>query len=197
MEVFKMNNASADIIAAVKQFRELYKQIALLLQTADEHMVSRGWEERGSQCVSGSNALKNPREWVPTLIFRMYNGRGNRKNVVAFVSVILSDIPYEADGPVKEPLVSSGWFEYEVGRKAEKGVDGYGWTSCHLEIPNRRDDGRVITTSDKRWLEPERWSVVRFSSLAVPLVKIQNSDDLLQRVMKPVLDHVGSLRPSK
>jgi hypothetical protein len=157
-------------------------------------MLSRGWEERGSQCVSGSNALKNPTEWLPTLIFRMYNGKHDRKSLVSFVSVFLSDPSCtEAEGHVDEPLVSAGWYDYGVGRRAPKGLDGWWWTSYHLDHVNRKDNGEIITTDDKKWLEPEKWDVVRFSSLAVPLVKIQNSDDLLQQVIKPVLDHIGSL----
>jgi hypothetical protein len=184
MEVQDMNDTDRNIVNAVKQIKELYKQIGLLLEHADELMADRDWESYGNQCVGGSNSLKKPTEWLPSYVFRMYH-KGKR---VAFIAAILDDPKGRAEERLTQPLLSAGWYDYGKNRRV-KGLL-YGWTDSHLEFANRKDDGSIMTTEDPEWLETDKTKVVRFSSFAIRLVSIQNAPDLRDRVIQPLLNHI-------
>ena len=73
----------------------------------------------------------------------------------------------------------------------------WGWTHCHLDQSRRADDGTVIIEDDKAWLETHKYGVVRYGSLAWPLVSITTAEDLRNRVIDPLLaaiDKVGGVR---
>jgi len=177
-----------NIVFAVRQLTELYKQISLLLTKADELMIKSKWKPCSNQCVGGSNSLKLPMEWLPSFVFRMYY-KGKR---VAFVTVIL-DYPYgDAKQPVAQPLLSAGWYDYGKNRRVKRLT--YDWTWCHLDFANRKDDGTFMTTDDPDWLETERWKVMRFSSFALPLISLKDDKALEEQVVQPLLDHVNKVK---
>jgi len=178
-----MNDTGKNVVAAVAQFRKLYREIGRLLEHADEQMAAQGWEARGNQCVSGSRSLEVPQEWLPVSIFRLYYAE-KQKNLLGFISVIIDDP--EAKGRISEPLISAGWCDYGTGKQANQALL-WGWAHCHVEQPHRVDDGTVVIEESKEWLEPERWDVVRYGSLALPLVSVTTAEDLRNRIVKPLL----------
>lgn len=178
-----MNDTGKNVVAAVAQLRKLNREIGRLLEHADEQMAGQGWEARGNQCVSGSRSLEAPQEWLPVVIFRLYYV-AKQKNLLGFVSVIIDD--HDAKGRIVEPLISAGWCDYGTGKEANPGLL-WRWADCHVEQTRRVDDGTVLIEEDKKWLEPERFDVVRYGSLALPLVAITTAEELKNRIIKPLL----------
>lgn len=118
-------------------------------------------------------------------MLRLYD-HDQRKNLLGFVSVLIDD--EAGKGRITEPLVSAGWCDYGAGKRAKEGFLA-GWADCHVEHKptHRADDGTVIIREDKEWLEPERYGVVRYGSLALPLTSITNAEALRDRIIKPLL----------
>lgn len=182
-----MSEIGENIISATGQFRTLYERIGLLLETSDDLMQQRGWElGRGSTCVGGSKSLRSPTEWLRSYVFREYLGKN--KNAASFVAVILCDPFGEAEEPVTTPLISAGYYDY--GRNGRPKNLDYEWTFCHVDFPSRKDDGTFMTNTDREWLEVDRWNVIRFSSMAVPLVKIANAGEFESKVIQPLLNYI-------
>jgi hypothetical protein len=182
-----MSATGENIIRAIEQLRRLYEQIGLLLETSDDLMQKTSWQlGRGSTCVGGSSSLRNPTEWLPSYVFREYCSKN--KSLVSFVAVILCDPRGDADEPVTTPLLSAGCYDY--GRNGRPKNLDYGWTFCHVYFQPRKDDGTFMTTTDREWLEADRWNVIRFSSMAVPLVGIGSAEDLDKKVIQPLLDYI-------
>jgi hypothetical protein len=182
-----MRGTGENIVTAIGRFRRLYEQIGLLLETSDDLMQKTGWQlGRGSTCVGGSNSLRNPTQWLPSYVFREYCGKN--KSLVCFVTVILCDPFGDADEAVTTPLLSAGCYDY--GRSGRPKNLDYEWTFCHVYFQPRRDDGSFMTTTDREWLEADRWNVIRFSSMAVPLIEIGGAEDLDKKVIQPLLAYI-------
>ena len=180
-----MSETGKNVIAAVAQFRKLYCEIGRLLEHADEQMKEHGWKARGNRSVMSKKILQVPQEWLPVVMLRLYDN-AQRKNLLGFVSVVLDD--HDGKGRITEPLISAGWCDYGTGKRAKKGYLA-GWADCHVEHPavHRADDGTVVIREDKEWLEPEKYGVVRYGSLALPLVSVTNAEDLRKRIVSPLL----------
>jgi len=183
-----MNDTGKNIVAAVNDFQALFDQIGILLQTADAQMEKREWLSRSNQCVSVSTSVENPDRWFPKFMYRVYYHK-RIKSIVGFVSILLNDVFEDALLPVTEPLLSAGWYDYGKGNKASKG-QYQGWTVCHVDHVNRRDDGTVMQNTDKKWLDYDKWGIESFNSLALPLVSIQSAEDLIKRVIVPINEHL-------
>lgn len=177
------NDTGRNVVATVDQLSKLYREVGRLLEHADEQMAAQGWEVRGNQCVSGSRSLDAPQQWLPVVIFRLYYTE-QQKSLMGFISVIIGD--REAKKRITEPLISAGWCDYGKGKEADPGLV-WGWSDCHIDQTHRIDDGTVIVREDKDWLEPERWGVVRYGSLGLPLVSITTAEDLRSRIVTPLI----------
>ena len=146
-----MSETGKNINAAVNQLRVFNKEVAKLLETADGQMKDSGWEPHKAKCISTLNRLGNVDSWMPCCIFRGYTNTRN-KHLLAFVSVILYDRDGDSKGGVDEPLVSAGWCEYPIGKKPPSDFWGWWWwTYMHIDQPERRDDGTVLSVSDPEW----------------------------------------------
>jgi hypothetical protein len=159
MEVPAMNETGTNIVKAVREFRELYKQIGLLLQTADDPMGKQDWEPLTSQAVSGSSMVDRTVEWLRSYAFRVYTN-AEIVNRLAFISVILDDPHAKAAERVTEALLSAGWYEYD---REPRGLDTR-WMYRHIRFANWPDNGQFTVTTDKKQLGYDRHKVKRFCS---------------------------------
>lgn len=145
-----MSTTGPDIYTALLSVRRLHQQVALLLRTADAHMVG----EEGFQALCGATALADgtssihqPDKWLPNTAFRYYQRKG-AEDIVAFASVIMCPRgPEHHKLGWTEPLVSAGWL-----RLAEPVTkwNQYGWANMIVwtDVPR---DGTL-----SRWVAPPR-----------------------------------------
>ena len=169
------------IQAAIRSLRKVHEDIALLLRTAEEQMGSQGWRPSEPSCMRDTSSnLKTPWKWMPTHVF-LFMTNPECRGVLAFVTVILDD-PNHLDH-VEQPLVSAGWLERPDGKL--EGKAEYAYCHCHLRMPGRTDDGRVVTASADELRDVGQFT--RATTLAVPLMSLHNVDDLNSRVVKPLM----------
>ena len=183
------SESGANIVAGVEQFRKLYREIGRLLEQADGQMDDGGWKTRSRRCVDGSTQLSQPQDWLRTAVFRLYDCK-SQKNLLAFITVFICDP--EGQDRIEEPLVVAGWCDYGVGKEAEPGLAWvWKWSICHLEHKEPKFDGSIIVEEDADWLETTRFGVVRFGSLAYPLLSIGTPEELKVRIIDPLLGAIG------
>ncbi|MDE2039669.1 MAG: hypothetical protein KGO96_05700 [Elusimicrobia bacterium] len=178
-----MTDTGKHIVAGVSQFRKLYSEIGRLLEQADNFMGPQGWKPRTNTCYSSSASVEKPEKWLPVVLCRLYYNP-QQKGLFSFVSVILDDPDQEAQ--VLEPLVSAGWCDYGKKNATDHGFVS-GWASCHVILPAPTYDGAMIVTDDKEWLEPEKYDIIRYGSLALPLTSMTSIETLKTKVIDPLL----------
>lgn len=152
MEFHTVTGEGRKFQSLLQQLSKLYEQITLLLKTSDSRMQVKGWTLGGTNVFGGlSYTVANPRDWIPCSFFILYN---NKKNpyVSAFISVILGG--REKNLNDQEPLLTAGWFNYGSGYQIGKNFD-YSWPHWRLRMPNRNDDGEILSVSDARKLWPK------------------------------------------
>lgn len=181
-----MNDSGKNVIVTFQQARRFCEEIARLLQTADAAMEERGWSSLGSQAVTGSSAVNKADEWLPYFAFRYYED-ADRPGMMPFVGAIFDY--YDDDAKIKlmeTPLLSAGWYDYGADGKRE----GYIlWHAViHVYVSKWTVDG-TLSESDPKTLFPKSWNkrtAARCRSFALPLLSLQNSEDLIKRVIDPL-----------
>ena len=185
-----MNILGPDIHAALLSVRRFHEHVALLLQTADAHMLENGFKKKygNTTLAEGSGSLDQPIKWMPHTAFRFYSRKKGATDVVVFASVIMCPRGPESHArPWKEPLVTAGWLR--LAKPVSK-WNQYGWANMIVWTDVERDG----TLS--RWIPPggkpcENGSLEQ-RCLAVPLVEITSTEGLAQRVLAPVIKSLGT-----
>jgi len=180
-----------DIHEAMLSVRRFHQQVALLLRTADGHMLGeRGFKPLcgASALAYGSASIHHPDQWMPNLAFRFYT-RERSPEIVTFVSAILC--PRGADSHVRrytEPLVSAGWVRFAA---APASWNGYWWAGMITWTDVPRDG----TLSHWRAEEgsPDKNGSLEQRCLGVPLVEITTTEGLVSRVLEPVVESLASV----
>jgi len=179
-----MSDHGEDLLAAIRQTRKLYNEIALLLATADTLMEEAGWDTYGNTAVRwGSTRLQASDSWLPQDAFRFYK-HSTQTHLLAFVSVILDDI--DQLDLVQEPLVCAGW--YDCGHGEEIG-DQWEYFYCrqHLCVPGRRDDGSLISIDPRQAYPDQKHRAQKVTTFALPLVGIASAEDLHTQIIEPLV----------
>src|SRR6266568_17529 len=183
-----------DTLKAVSQVRNLFKQVGLLLKTADDQMKGQGWQEKaGNYCVTGSSTtLPNPEYWMPYHVFRFYSRNSFPERLVA-ISVIL-DVEAEYRDLLNEPIASGIVYDYgegqTVGTVTSEQYD-YNYAGWHIYMPGympeRKNDGTILVCTDPAATWPkDKCTAKRVASFAVPLVHISDSSTLFGRLVEPL-----------
>jgi hypothetical protein len=185
MEVFLMSEVGENIIIATfKDMREFCKQVSLLLSTAETAILKAGWElaQTKNPATRSWNGIGDPIYWIPFYMFRFYKHK-KINNILCFVSVLL-DLKNNAAGV---PLVSAGWFRFEG-----KDIGDWRFEYCtnHLCHPEADLEGHWMEARHPKngWVKEHK--IDFFWSMALPLEKITNTDELQKRVISELLESV-------
>ena len=173
------------ILFAIRQVRTLMVEVSKLLLEADAIMGVAGWGSRvGTTALAGGAfSINSPKNWIPHRVFRFYKHDEHPKLVLS-LAVILDE--QGADQKVVEPLVSGLVMEYESVDEIPEGNALYNTAIWHLFVPERRDDGTIVTVVPRELWETE--STARtMRSFAVPLVSISNREQLDETVVSTLL----------
>jgi len=174
-----------EILAAVRQIRTLMVEVSKLLLELDAIVGAVGWKPMaGSTALSnGSLSVNSPKNWIPYRAFRFYRHEQLPKTV-ACAAVVLEGFPSQERAT--EPLVTGVVMEYESPEALPEGNALYNISTWHLHLPQRKDDGTVMSVVPRDlWKEYTTASSMR--SFAVPLVSIDSRARLEQAVGNPLL----------
>lgn len=167
------------IIRTVKQAKDIYEQIGLLLQEADSMMANRGWEIYGSTARYGSASVHNPREWVPSRPVRYYS-RADKPDQ----HKILSAVVFDDDEP--EALSQSLLIATTLYASNPEGPKPISYesdsSSWYLRFTPRDVDGKISEIKPRGNEKRDMRSVKCF---AIPLLDVTDSTVLETRVIGP------------
>ena len=105
-----MTNEGENILSAIRKIRELHRDVALLLRTADVAMNESHWVNAKSDSTALrdlSYSIDGSDKWMPREIFRYYR-RDEETPYLASIAVLLDDT-YDR---LKEPVVSASVFDF-------------------------------------------------------------------------------------
>lgn len=184
-----MTESGKEITQAIKGFRAFHKQVALLLTTATDELQQCGWETVASIATADTSALLGYAEWwMPHYAFRFLTNPGH-PGKMAFITVILDHI--EDPDAVEEPIVSAGWMKFDKDKPTKDDIY-YWYAKIHLWVDGRKDNGTWTTaTPDSLPSDLGTMPFREFNSFAIPLMDAQTSDDLVQKIVQPLLDGIG------
>lgn len=184
-----MNTLGPDIHAALVSVRRFHRQVALLLRTADAHMAENRLQGLcGATSISdGTASIHLPDKWMPNTAFRFYSRKGAADTVVFVAAIICPRGPESHVRPWREPLISAGWVRLA---KAPSKWNQYGWANM-ITWTDVAWDGTL-----SRWMPPggkpcENGSLEQ-RCLAVPLVAITSTEELVRSVLDPVIASLSS-----
>jgi len=179
-------SAEGNIITELfKQTRKACDQIGLLLRTADELMLKKGFKSEGNGALEGiSYSINSPLQWVPTYAFRFYKISEKR---IAFISVLVDDDVVERYYTVNEPYVTAGFLDFG---KLDANLNGNYWLAKYfgylLKDPQVAADGNAHPFKNDG-KDPK----LKFQDgqvFAVPLVSIKNADDVKNEIVSKLVN---------
>lgn len=191
-----MKETSEDVVACFRELREFCENVGALLTEANELMKGAGWEHiwKFTPVIQVCTKLDDDATcWLPDTFFCYYEN--NDSHLLPFIAVLVDDLyadDYDPDR-VTEPLITAGWLGYPSGTNAKDEWDkDYGVHYSHLWMKDRRDDGTFCSGEARDvWEDDETEAGVTISTFAVPLDQIESSDDLEEKVVRPLLDRIG------
>lgn len=179
-----MRKDGENAIQLIRQMKILYREISLVLQTADKYMEEHDWKSKsGNTSVTWSYHIAYPDWWIPQDIFRFYCKEG-LEHLLPFISVILFDRDNEAK--LSQPLLSAGFFDYEKGNDIS--IWEYWYAHLHINQDSYEIDGKLRQLILK---DSDTYPFKKAYSLAIPLMDIANSQSLVDRIIEPLLDGIG------
>ena len=174
-----MTETDENINSLLQTVEQFYKDISLLLQSADSLVQKHGLKPTDNKAFQILSALDAPAQWQPSVFFRYYVYE-RKRNWLPFISVI-SGNP-EKGVRLARPLASAGWYEFE-----KKTDYFYDFAAAHLWAKGALDDGTPATMQPSiEWKNYHR-DATKATSLAVPLVTTKNTQDLESKIVYPLI----------
>lgn len=183
----------ATIRSGIDYVQEIFKQISVLLLTADQQMADEGFGAYGNACLDDrSFSIGAPARWMPRAIFRFYMSK-NMPRVLLFTSVLLDDRDAEY-APMEDCLLTAGAFIHKDGRWDNKNWDWW-WARWHGFHRPRRDDGSINLADSKDW-SPEDGNtqlIEKILTIGRPLPEVRSAADL-KAFLAPLLREIAPYR---
>ena len=157
-------------------------------------MNEQGWKSHSGLVYGAlSYTLAEPHRWLQQDFFRLY--RCDRlEHVLGYVSVIIDDV--ERLENVTEPLITAGYLIYP----AKDGITSllrsfdYSIPRSHLNMPARSDDGVLLTAENQ---PTARAGFLKAVTIGLPLLSIESSTVLQQKILAPLLASLRSETPDE
>lgn len=169
------------------QLSKLYEQIAPCLKTSNSLMKLEGWGLASTNVFGGlTYTVATPQGWIPRSFFSLYT---NKKipHISAFTSVVLGERKKTLN-PM-EPLLAAGWFDSGPGEQIGKRFN-YDWPLWHLNMPERNDEGKLLSADARTFWAKEKAPFSRVSTIGFPLTSITSGDEFRIKLLKPLLQGI-------
>lgn len=181
---FHMNNDAAIIVQTVRQMKQIYEQVSLLLQAADGIMQKERWDNNGSTAYYGSAAIYNASQWLPSVAQRAYTHEDypNKRKLIA---IMLEDENYHADF---EPLIVGTTL---VGNHQDSSFpewtswDSYWW---HWNFVPESTNGITNKIDPAEKYPQDKRKLSEITTFSLPLIDIKNGEELKEQVIDKLLE---------
>ena len=180
------------IRSAIVYVREIFEQVALLIQTADSILAPHGFTKTGTRnVVDTSSTVAEAKRLVPGDVFRFYVA-SNTPRVLLFVCVLLDDRSGEYL-PMPECLVTAGAFIHRQDKWSNDWE--YWWARWHGFHDPRHDDGRVQRVRPSEWNDGKEYPFEELLTVGRPLPEITDAQKL-EALLAPLVQGLAPWRTS-
>jgi len=185
----KQNNNGQMILNGLAETREFFEQVSLLIRTAEEDFREKGWEliSSSSECSDVTRQLSRPQKWMPRWVARLFIN-DEHENILIYVGVLLDRVGSWAG--FREPWITCGLFEYLSGKNPHVNWD-LNWVTTHLE--SEKDPDGKFNLREYPPMERESESILKESTMALPLVEITDANALKQKIIVPLLEEISNI----
>jgi hypothetical protein len=172
---------------------EFLGQVSLLMRTAEESLMKRGWREmfNSRQSSSVTSDLLDPERWMPRDVYRLYVAAeedGSGADFIIYLAVLLDQ--EGAWAGFNEPWITCGACKFLPGKRPDR-VKPHEYYKAHLESEHD-PDGAFFEYDHKEGTEWfDRVGLCYEVSMALPLVEIKSAEDLRRRVVDPLVAEIG------
>jgi len=180
-----------DITLMMMGVTRMFKDIALLIRTADEHLqgLLPKFEPLGDSAVivEPSTSISFPSKWVPEMVSKIYRHPEDRDHTVAFVSVMLMVRDpglYTCPHSFSYPLVSAGWVKF----KENINLGCRTWVPKMILWSDTQRDGNTGHCKLFSIENTEKYGRLKERCMAMPLASIGSSDELITKILNPFVE---------
>jgi len=185
----------SQILQGLKDARDFFKQISLLMKTSEELIQNKGWNALfGNKCADLSAHLSRPEKWLPREVYRFFiSDEDNEKNkdLILYVGILLED--EESRSRFQEPWITCGVFKYDTELFDVKKFSDWEFVWTYLNEYELEADGHF---EDEDCNQDENNDAPEFlfqTTMALPLTAIDSADKLEELVIDPLLRKVPEL----
>ena len=171
-----MTDNAQTIISTFRQMKKIYRQIYLLLSTADDLMAEAGWVSDNSTVLYDTAiTLHNYEKWLPFIIRRTYIN-DEYKAFRKYIAVMTDDKNSKDFVPVVIGTTVVGQHESTPDFRS---WDAYWWWQ-------KKKDGEIIQPKEV-YLSEDR-ELAKIHSFSHDLVKITDGEKLGEHIIHPLLN---------
>lgn len=191
-------NDGAQILKGLTQTRNFFKQVGLLIRTAEELLLETGWESIGGRKSSNiTSDYLRPERWMPQDIYRFYvesneEDDSSNSNLVIYTGVLL-DQEAAWDG-FTEPWVTCGIYKFKQAFKAEN-FNYWVWIRAALDDEHGPDG--LFHEYDFSESEEEDEELLHQAVMALPLIRITDAESLNQLIIIPLLKKIAEIQDNE
>jgi len=187
-------NDGAQILTGLAQTRNFFRQISLMLRTADDMLVEEGWLSNwGTRSSNITSNYLRPDNWMPRDIYRFYIAGDEEESgdnrLVIYVGVLL-DQEDAWDGFV-EPWITCGVFKM-IPKFGVKDFNYWEWVRAIFD-DNYEPDGEFHEYITSESEIEEGWDLLYQAVMALPLVYITDSESLKTKILDPLLKQIEEM----
>jgi len=184
------SDKSRNITIAVRNVRQLFGDISLLLGTVEAAVDGLSWKPYISPCVADrGESLSTHDRWMPYYIFRYYY-HDECPSWLCFTCVFIDDVfhPHNTD----VPLVGAGLVEF--ADKSDRDSNYHKWdaTAAHWIKTIDRNYGEFAQI-EKELLVAHESKARAISLLSYPLVDIDGKLALEAKIIRPLTEKLKAL----
>ncbi|MCA9295448.1 MAG: hypothetical protein KC983_03005 [Phycisphaerales bacterium] len=178
-----MNIDGQNMTTVFRQARDLCSEMGLLLTTAESQMSEGGWVASSrAAAAGGSQSLDQPRKWIPEYVHRYFTNP-QHPHLLAFIAIVIEHGARDAVLP--EPLLVFGWFECKD--TVDETTWWYEMCLAHFRAGDRTTDGDLLALPTSAVGSPKlQERLASAVTAAIPLVEIQTTEALAERVTVPL-----------
>lgn len=184
----------ATIRSGIQYVQAVFKQVALLLQTADQLVGEEGFSSAYQNTCLDDMAYTVHRSgnWLPHTAYRFYTA-DDMPRVLLVVAVLLDD-RYDKFEPMNECLLTACAF---ISKGAEWDSKEWRtwWARWHGYHAPRHDDGRVLVVESTEWPEDDEDGKVieKLFTVGRPLPEVKSTAEL-KALLAPLLAELAPYR---
>ena len=188
-----MTISGQQMLEGLAQARAFFKQVSLMLRTAEDLLYEAGLESIcGNKTSNITSHLHKAEGWIPQDIYRFYvesteEERGN-KGLVTFIGVLLDR--EGAWAGFREPWVTCGIYQFSR-EQDPKSFHYWEWVTAALDDEHEPDG----SFHDHQCTEEEQQedNLLYQAVMALPLVEISDAESLKRRIVDPLLKKIEEI----